>query len=59
MQTSKEQLTVAIKKFAQNNKLSCEQAHKLAAELKVSLRDVGATCNELKVKITACQLGCF
>jgi len=40
-------------------KLSCEKAHVLAMELNVPLRDIGAICNELNIKITACQLGCF
>jgi|OpeIllAssembly_1097287.scaffolds.fasta_scaffold1512110_2 hypothetical protein len=59
MPVSKEQLIDAVKRTSVNGKLSCEQAHSLGKELDVPLRDIGAVCNELQLKITACQLGCF
>jgi len=48
-----------VRKASVNNRLSCEKAHALAGELKVPLKEIGALCNELKIKIAACQLGCF
>ena len=48
-----------VRSAAVDNRLSCERAHDLARELNVSLREIGAVCNELKIKISACQLGCF
>jgi hypothetical protein len=42
-----------------DNRLSCERAHDLAREMNITLQELGALCNELKIKITACQLGCF
>ena len=59
MAVSKEQLIDAVKRNAQKGKLSCEQAHELGKALNVPLREIGAVCNELQIKITACQLGCF
>jgi len=59
MQISKDQLIDAVRKASVNGKLSCETAHDLGKELDVPLRDIGVVCNELKIKITACQLGCF
>lgn len=59
MPVSKEQLIDAVRKTAVNGKLTCGQAHDLAKELDVPLREIGAVCNELTLKITACQLGCF
>ncbi len=56
---SQEQIVRAIKNAAVNNRLSCEKAHALAKELGVPIREIGALCNELKIKITACRLGCF
>jgi hypothetical protein len=56
---SREELVKAIRKAAVNDKLACETAHTLAKELNVPLREIGALCNELKIKIAACQLGCF
>jgi len=49
----------AVKNAAIDNRLSCEAAHRLGEQLNVSLREIGNACNELKIKITACQLGCF
>lgn len=48
-----------IRAASPDNRLSCEQAHDLARELNISLQELGALCNELKIKITTCQLGCF
>ena len=59
MLVSKEVLTEAVRKAAINNNLTCEQAHELCKELGVELWDIGEVCNELKIKIKACQLGCF
>jgi hypothetical protein len=55
----KEQIREAIRKAAVNGRLSCETAHALSQELSVPLREIGSLCNELKIKISACQLGCF
>ncbi len=44
---------------AKDNRLTCEQAHDLASGQNISLRDIGALCDELNIKITSCQLGCF
>ena len=49
----------AIRMASVNNRLTCEKAHELARELNTSLSEVGALCDELKIKIAACRLGCF
>jgi hypothetical protein len=56
---NQEKMIDAIRSAAQNNRLTCEKAHDLARELNVSLQEIGAVCNVLKIKISACQLGCF
>jgi hypothetical protein len=56
---TREQLGEAIKAASQNNRLSCERAHELAKGLNTTLQEIGVICNELKIKIAACQLGCF
>ncbi len=56
---TREKLGEAIRSVSIGGRLSCEQAHALAKELKVSLREIGELCNELKIKISSCQLGCF
>lgn len=40
-------------------KLPCAIARKIAEDQKVSYSEVGEAANELGIKITNCQLGCF
>jgi hypothetical protein len=49
----------AIRSAAVNNRLSCEKAHELSSLLDVPLREIGAVCNDLNIRIASCQLGCF
>ena len=48
-----------IKTRAKDGKISCAEAQKLADDEGVSYKDMGDMLNELKIKITTCQLGCF
>lgn len=57
--TDNEKLAEAIKKAAPEGSISCTRAHRLAEELKVSPLVIGQACNELKIKIRSCELGCF
>lgn len=56
---SRDELVREIRNAAVNGRLSCEQAHALAKKLGVPLGEIGSLCNELTIKIAACQLGCF
>jgi hypothetical protein len=56
---TREKVVEAIRAASIQNRLSCDKAHELTAALGVSLKEIGAICNDLKIKITACQLGCF
>ena len=42
-----------------NGKLPCETAFEIAKELQVAPRMVKETADELQIKISSCQLGCF
>lgn len=55
----KNQILEAVNKRAQNEKIACRQCFEIAKECDVSLKIVGETCTENKIKIHACQLGCF
>jgi hypothetical protein len=55
----RERIIESIQAAVTNNRLTCEKAHELSATLGVSLNEIGALCNELKIKISSCQLGCF
>ena len=48
-----------IKKKAVNNRLPCPVARRIAEELSVPYKEIGKNADELKVKITGCELGCF
>ncbi len=48
-----------LKEREKEGKISCSEARKIAEELKISYREVGRACDELKIKIVACELGCF
>jgi hypothetical protein len=48
-----------IRKKAKNNRLPCTVAREIAREFSVSYKEVGRAADELKIKITECELGCF
>ncbi len=56
---TRETIIEAIRAGSADNRLSCEKAHELSATLHIPLREIGMLCNELKIKISSCQLGCF
>jgi hypothetical protein len=44
---------------AVDGKIFCLVARKIAEELSVSYKEVGRNADELRIKITGCELGCF
>ena len=54
-----EEIAAKLKEAAQEGKISCAMAQKIAVENKVSMKQVGDLLNKLKIKIVQCQLGCF
>ena len=56
---SQEDVKARIKAAAPEGKIACATAFRLAEELGLSRKDLGELFNELKIKITHCQLGCF
>ncbi len=56
--TREEQLA-RIRAAAADSRISCAAAMRLAEELHISRKEMGNLLNELHVKITQCQLGCF
>jgi hypothetical protein len=55
----KDKIVEEIKQKAIKGKLPCPVARGIAEELAVSYKDVGRIADELGVKITNCELGCF
>lgn len=56
---SKEKIKEVLTEKAPQKKLPCKLAFEIAKEYGFSLRDIGEVANELNIKITNCQLGCF
>lgn len=52
-------LSRRLTEAAVDGRIACARARRIADELGVSYKDVGAMANELGLKITACELGCF
>ena len=48
-----------VKKAAADGRLTCPEARRIADEAGVAPKEVGQACNELKIKISGCALGCF
>ena len=42
-----------------NGKLPCAEAFRIAKQVTVAPKEVGDAANDLKIKISSCQLGCF
>jgi hypothetical protein len=40
-------------------KLACAEAFKLARKFQTEVIQIGRICNQKKIKICKCQLGCF
>lgn len=48
-----------IKKKATGGTIPCRVARKIAENLSVPYKDVGKIADEMHIKITHCELGCF
>lgn len=59
MSCASEDLKEKVKERAKDGKISCPQARQIAKELGVPVLEVGHACDELKIKLYACELGCF
>jgi hypothetical protein len=48
-----------IKEKTKDGKLPCAVCFKIAEDFGISKKEMGKILNEMKVKISQCQLGCF
>jgi len=55
----RDKLEKVILEKAKAGKLPCAVCFKIAEDFGVSKKEIGKILNELKVKISQCQLGCF
>ncbi len=56
---TREELRQKIRAAAPEGKIPCAAAFELAQDLGISRAELGELLNDLKIKITQCQLGCF
>jgi hypothetical protein len=54
-----EKIKELLKKKSVNGKIPCPLARQIAEELSVPYKEVGRNADELRIKITSCELGCF
>lgn len=55
----RKKLEEAILEKAKDGKIPCAVCFKIAEELGISKKEMGKILNEISVKISQCQLGCF
>ena len=58
-EVDRKNLKETILKKAKGGKLPCAMCFKIAEDFKISKREMGKILNEMKVRISQCQLGCF
>jgi hypothetical protein len=59
MVMNQEEIKSKIRAAAHEGKIPCAAAMGLAKEMGLSRKEMGELLNELRIKITQCQLGCF
>ncbi len=53
------ELLEKIRELAPDGTITCREARELADRLGIPPSKVGKVCSEARIKITACELGCF
>jgi hypothetical protein len=54
-----EEIIAKFKEVAKEGKITCAMAQKIAIDNKIPMKKVGDLLNQMKIKISQCQLGCF
>lgn len=57
--SKKELINQSLRKAAPDGRISCAIARKIAEKHRVPYSRIGKSANELRIKITSCELGCF
>jgi hypothetical protein len=55
----RKKLEEVILEKSKNGKLPCAMSFKIAEDFGISKKEMGKVLNEMKIKISQCQLGCF
>jgi len=59
LRVNQEEIIAKLKEAAKDGKIPCAMAFKIAKECSVSTKEIGNLLNQVKIKISNCQLGCF
>ena len=59
MKMTDEQLRRIIRKQAVNGKVNCREMLQLAKQVGLPANKIGKLCDQMNLRIAACQLGCF
>jgi len=55
----RQKLEEAIKEKAKDGKIPCAMCFKIAEDFGISRKEMGKILNEINIRISQCQLGCF
>ncbi len=55
----RERVEKAIRENAKGGKIPCVQCMRIADEFEIPRKELGKILNEMKIKVSHCQLGCF
>jgi hypothetical protein len=55
----RQKLEKAILEKAREGKIPCAVCFKMAEDFGITKREMGKILNEMKIKVSQCQLGCF
>ena len=56
---NQEQVMTRLKEVSREGMISCSAARQVAEEMQFPMRLIGPLCDQLKLKIKGCELGCF
>jgi hypothetical protein len=55
----RKKLEETIKEKAKGGKVPCAMCFKIAVDFGISKKEMGTVLNEMNIRISQCQLGCF
>lgn len=59
MEDKEQEVVRMVRDSLEGGKLPCAIAHEISRQTGVSLGNIGRIANELGIKISQCELGCF
>lgn len=57
--TEDQEIRELIQAKVKDGRVACKAMLELAEQTQAPSKQIGQLCNEMKIRITGCQLGCF